>query len=85
MNAAGACAGYDRLVIRSTARLREFERWYTRTHVAPLSYAEALRTFGAMWRHAQALDPTFPTEDWRADVEADIELARVLNGLPRGA
>jgi hypothetical protein len=27
------------------------------------------------------LRPDWPN-DWRADVEADIELARVLNGLP---
>ena len=71
-------------VIRSSERLREFEHWYTATYVAPMSYSDALRIFTAMWRHARRLNPAFPT-DWREDVKADIELARVLNGLARRA
>jgi len=71
-------------MIRSTARLREFERWYTATHVAGTSYEEALAVFAALWRHARLLNPDFPTE-WREDVKADVELARVLHGRPRRA
>ena len=69
-------------MIRSARRLQEFELWYTQTHVAPRSYEQALDIFTALWRHAQQLNPDFPT-DWREDVKADIELARVLNGVVR--
>jgi len=68
-------------MIQSGERLRRFERWYTATHVAPRSYAGSLAIFTALWRHARQLSPGFPS-DWREDVEADVELARVLNGLP---
>ena len=69
-------------MIRSTERLREFERWYSATHIAPRSYGEALAIFAALWRHARRLNPDFPSH-WQEDVKADVELARVLNGLPR--
>jgi hypothetical protein len=41
-----------------------------------------LAIYAALWRHARALNPDFPT-DWHEDIKADLELARVLNGLPR--
>jgi hypothetical protein len=68
-------------MIRSTDRLREIDRHHTSTVVARRTYAEALAIFSGMWAHARQLNPTFP-DDWAHDVEADIELARVLNGLP---
>lgn len=71
---------YHAAVIHSTQRLQQFERWYTTTRVAPRSYAEALVVFTALWQHARQVSPEFPT-DWREDVQADIELARVLNGV----
>jgi hypothetical protein len=69
-------------VIGSVERLEDFERWYASTHLSRRSYLEALAVFAGLWRHARLLNPDFPG-DWEADIEADIELARVLNGLPR--
>ena len=57
------------------------EREYTKRYVARRSYHEALTIYTALWRHARLLNRDFPA-DWRHDVEADIELARVLHGLP---
>ena len=67
-------------MIRNPERLNDFEIWHAREHLARLSHADALAIFTALWRHAQALDPAFP-ERWRDDLRADLELARVLNGL----
>lgn len=71
------------IVIRSTPELQRFEREYARSR-RDMSYAEALAVFEALWEEARALNPDFPG-DWRADIEPDLELARVLNGLPRRA
>jgi hypothetical protein len=68
-------------MIRPTERLHAFEHWYAQTHLAPLSYEEALEIFAALWRHAREVNPDFPG-DWRSDIEADIRLARALNALP---
>lgn len=57
------------------------ERDYARGRGA-LTYPEALAVFASLWRHARALNPEFPGT-WETDIEADLELARVLNGLPR--
>jgi hypothetical protein len=67
-------------MVRSTVRLEEFERAYTRSQRATNSYDAALAIFAALWRHAREINPDFPS-DWRQDVKADIEMARVLNGL----
>jgi hypothetical protein len=67
-------------VIRSPEKLREFDRWYAQTRSAKRSYHDALAIYEALWRHARQLRPDWPS-DWRTDIEADIELARVLNGL----
>jgi hypothetical protein len=50
-----------------------------------MSYLEAMEIFEALWEEARALNPDFPTRDWERDVAPDIELARVLNGLPADA
>jgi hypothetical protein len=68
-------------MIRRTRQLREFERWYASTHVASRSYQDSLSVFAGLWRHARHVNPYF-VADWQHDVQADIELARVLNGLP---
>jgi hypothetical protein len=67
-------------VIRHTEKLAQFERWYSATHVASRSFDDALAIFAALWDEACQLAPQMPT-DWREDIQADIELARVLNGL----
>lgn len=68
-------------MIRSTDRLRELDRRYASTVVAQRTYEEALAIFSGLWVHARRLNPTI-ADDWAHDIEADIELARVLNGLP---
>lgn len=71
-------------MIRSSKRLEEFEREYAATHRVHLSYHHALGIFTALWRHARQINPGFPGP-WEDDIEADIELARVLNGVGRHA
>jgi hypothetical protein len=56
------------------------EREYARGRGA-LTYAEALAAYTALWEHARALNPDFPGS-WTNDIDADLELARVLNGFP---
>ena len=69
-------------MIHESQRLRALERQYTANVLAARSYEEALAVFAALWRHARRIRPDFPG-DWREDVQADIEMARVLNGLQR--
>ena len=71
-------------MIRATDRLESFERRYAAQRARSHGYREALAMFRALWSEAAALNPDFPS-DWRKDVEADVELARVLNGLSRSA
>jgi hypothetical protein len=47
------------------------------------TYLEALAVFAALWRHASHMNEDFPG-DWQADIAADVELARVLNGCRGG-
>ena len=67
-------------MLRETEELRALERRYTRKFITPLSYRQALDRFTALWQHARLLNPDFPG-DWKQDVAADLELARVLNGV----
>jgi hypothetical protein len=60
----------------------ELERRYLREVTGGLTYREALARFAALWEQARRLNPDFPSR-WEEDVEPDLELARVLNGLPR--
>lgn len=69
-------------LIRSSERLRDFERSYAAADQSQRSYRDALDIFAALWRYARQMNPTFPG-GWEQDVEPDIELARVLNGLPQ--
>jgi hypothetical protein len=70
-------------MIRDTVRLEEFGREQAALRSLHGGYPQALAVLKALWSEAAALSADFPG-DWRRDVEADIELARVLNGLPRG-
>jgi hypothetical protein len=68
-------------MIRYSAELDALELRYVREIIAPMSYREALDRFAALWAYARELDPRFPG-DWRQDLEPDLALARVLNGIP---
>ena len=65
---------------RSTDRLERLERRHARSLSARRSFADALRIFEGLWAEASALREDFP-EDWRRDIQADLTLARVLNGI----
>ncbi|MGH9337804.1 MAG: hypothetical protein ACRD21_28970 [Vicinamibacteria bacterium] len=68
-------------MIRRTEELEAFERRYIREEISKLSYRAALALFEALWMEASALNPDFPG-DWRSDIEADLAIARAVNGLP---
>lgn len=68
-------------MIHDSDTLRRFERSYARDRYASLTFEEALRIFEALWREAAMLDPEFPAR-WRGDLDADLDIARAVNGLP---
>lgn len=69
-------------MIRSCEELRRFERRQAREG-AP-TYHRAVEIFAALWAEARLLDPDFPGP-WQRDVQADLAVARALNGLPPDA
>jgi hypothetical protein len=71
------------LTLRSDSpELKALELHYARHVTDRLTYHEALARFTALWVYARRVNPDFPTS-WESDIAADIELARVLNGLAR--
>lgn len=68
-------------MIRPSPELDRFEREYARSR-RDMSYVEALEIFEALWEEATALNPDFPSPDWETDIEPDLRVARVVNGLP---
>ena len=68
-------------MILPSKRLDEFEARYQREAFASLSYSEALSRFAALWAEARVVSKEIG-QDWRADLEADLAVARAVNGLP---
>jgi len=68
-------------MIRRTEELDALDREYVRVYIGPLDYRSTLSRFAQWWRYARKLNPGF-TDAWIDDVQADIELARVLNARP---
>lgn len=68
-------------MIQPCERLDELERRYSRERWKGATFEEALAVFEGLWTEASALREDFPG-DWREDIEPDLTLARVLNGLP---
>ncbi|MDQ3698873.1 MAG: hypothetical protein M3373_12760 [Gemmatimonadota bacterium] len=68
-------------MIVSSKRLDEFEERYQRDAFTELSYADALARFAALWAAARVIRPDLG-QDWRPDLEADLAVARAVNGLP---
>jgi hypothetical protein len=60
--------------------LKEFESRYAREAYRTPSYEQALALFTALWVEARALDPEVG-HDWMYDLEPDLAIARVVNGL----
>jgi hypothetical protein len=46
-----------------------------------LTLQEAVERFASLWAEARQLNPDLG-EDWRADLEPDLAVARAVNGLP---
>ena len=67
-------------MVRDTQRLRDFEACYRREAYRGLKYEDSLAIFEALWVEARAPNPEMG-DDWREDLEADVALARALNGL----
>ena len=72
---------YSFVMIVSSKRLDEFEAAYQREAFASLTYEDALRRFAALWAEARVVSPNLG-QDWRRDLEADLAVARAINGLP---
>ncbi|MFQ5890733.1 MAG: hypothetical protein ACE5JR_11855 [Gemmatimonadota bacterium] len=68
-------------MIRDCSTLSEFEKRYGREAFADLTYERALEIFAAMWKQARELNESFPGP-WEDDIEADLAIARAVNGLP---
>lgn len=68
-------------MIRATERLDSFERRYAIEQARTRGFREALAVYEALWKEAVSLNRGFPGA-WQDDIDADVELGRVLNGLP---
>jgi hypothetical protein len=68
-------------MLRRSPELDEFDAWYARERTGNRSLEEAMDIVAALWAEAVALNPDFPG-DWREDLEADLAIARAINGLP---
>ena len=68
-------------MIKDPGRVKALERAFDRRIYGTMEYLEKLRRFEAMWMHAASLNPEFGRR-WQEDIQADITLARILNGLP---
>jgi len=78
-------------VLRPSPRLDALERRRDREVHGGLDFHQALARFTAMWAYARALEEADAARsasmeaselDWRHDLEADIRVARAVNGLP---
>jgi hypothetical protein len=70
------------MIVREEKALYEFERQYAADFGKHFSYEDAATLYEELWcrgRDCGAIDDANPLEG----IEADIEMARTLNGLPR--
>lgn len=68
-------------MLRPSQKLDDLNRQYARERLAKRSYAEALAVFAALWREAAEVNSDFPASR-KADLTADLAIARAVNGLP---
>src|SRR3990170_1320069 len=66
-------------MIQPSPSRRELEARYQRAAFAHVTYVEALDRCAALWAEARVLNPGLGA-DWRADLEADLAVARAVNG-----
>jgi hypothetical protein len=67
----------------TSPELEALDRRHAR-EAGELTYVEALARFTALWVYAGRVSPDFRAS-WQDDIASDLELARVLNGLPRAS
>ncbi len=68
-------------MILNSWRVERLESHHDREALADLTFLEALERFAALWSLALVLDVDMGA-DWRHELEADLAVARALNGLP---
>lgn len=68
-------------MIERTERLEALDRRWEQRAYADLSFHQALARYSALWREALSLLDD-PIGDWKADLDADLAVARAVNGLP---
>jgi hypothetical protein len=68
-------------MLKPSPRLAEFDAKYARARTDARTPEDAMAVMAALWAEAVALNPDFPT-DWKEDLEADLAIARAINGLP---
>lgn len=66
------------VILRDEKLLSEFNDTQIRTE--HLDYDSALRLFAGMWEEGRALG-VLPLEDPLEEIEVDIKIARILNGV----
>lgn len=67
-------------MIKSPDKIRKMEASYAGSVYREMDYEEALDVFEALWLEAISLNPRIG-QLWKEDIEPDIVLARILNGL----
>ncbi len=68
-------------MMKRSERGRELEERFDRRLSADLDYPSLLKRYGALWAEAVSINPHLG-ENWEEDIEADIRMARTLNGRP---
>jgi len=68
-------------MIESPHLLEELARRYEREALEGMTYEAALQRFAALWAEARSLGFD-ARDDWLADLEPDLAVARAINGLP---
>ena len=68
-------------MIEPSAALADLEARYQRDAFRGLTYEQALARFAALWAEAVAIGADLQG-DWLEDLDADLAVARAVNGLP---
>jgi hypothetical protein len=71
-------------MIISPAALAALDAREARVACAGRSYHDALARFTALWCYAREINPEIGV-NWRDDIQADIAVARAVNGLAPAA
>ncbi|MGD2153342.1 MAG: hypothetical protein PVG79_08730 [Gemmatimonadales bacterium] len=68
-------------MIEPSQLLEKLNKRYEREALAGMTYDAALQRFAALWAEARSLGFD-ARDDWLADLEPDLAVARAINGLP---